>query len=161
VLAKKELQGYLDKVKPDILCLNETKIDYDVYQKDPIKLTGYHGYWNFCKCSAGYSGVAIFSKYLPLSVTEDLPQKEHSQEGRVITIEFEDFYLLTAYIPNAGQKLDRLQYRVNDYDKCFQEYCNELKKKKTVIICGDLNVCHKEIDIARPKGNEKTAGFTV
>jgi exodeoxyribonuclease III len=69
--------------------------------------------------------------------------------------------LITAYIPNAGQKLDRLQYRVNEYDKCFQEYCNDLKKKKTVIICGDLNVCHKEIDIARPKGNEKTAGFTI
>ena len=69
--------------------------------------------------------------------------------------------MITAYIPNAGQKLDRLKYRVEDYDKCFQNYCNELKKKKTVIICGDLNVCHKEIDIAKPKGNEKTAGFTV
>lgn len=70
---KKELTNYLDKVKPDILCLNETKIDYAAFQKEPIKLPGYHGYWNFCKCSAGYSGVAIFSKYLPISVTEDLP----------------------------------------------------------------------------------------
>jgi exodeoxyribonuclease III len=112
VLNKEELTKYLDKVKPDIICFNETKIDHDAYQKQPIKLTGYHGYWNFCKCSAGYSGVAIFSKYLPLAVTEDLPQKEHSQEGRVINVEFEEFYLITAYIPNAGQKLDRLKYRV-------------------------------------------------
>jgi exodeoxyribonuclease-3 len=88
VISKKELPNYLEKVKPDIICINETKIDYEAYKKDPIKLTGYHGYWNFCKCSAGYSGVAIFSKYLPLAVVEDLPQKEHSQEGRVIALEF-------------------------------------------------------------------------
>jgi hypothetical protein len=88
VLNKKELQNYVEKDKPDIICINETKIDHDAFQKDPIKLTGYHGYWNFCKCSAGYSGVAVFSKYLPISIIEDLPQKEHSQEGRVITVEF-------------------------------------------------------------------------
>jgi exodeoxyribonuclease III len=105
--------------------------------------------------------VAIFSKYLPISTVEDIPgHPHHSQEGRVITIEFEKFYLLTAYIPNAGQKLDRLKYRTEDWDKCFQDYCNQLKKKKTVILCGDLNVVHNEIDIARPKGNEKSAGFT-
>lgn len=76
-------------------------------------------------------------------------------------MEFEKFYLITAYIPNAGQKLDRLNYRVDEYDKSFQEHCEKLRKKKAVIICGDLNVCHQEIDIARPKGNEKTAGFTI
>jgi len=79
----------------------------------------------------------------------------------MITIEFEKFYLITCYVPNAGQKLDRLKYRVEDYDIAFQTYCNQLKAKKTVIICGDLNVCHQEIDIARPKGNERTAGFTI
>lgn len=112
VLNKQELQKYVETDKPDFICLNETKIDYEAFKKDPIKLPGYHSYWNFCKCSAGYSGVAVFSKYLPISVAEDLPQKEHSQEGRVITVEFEKFYLITAYIPNAGQKLDRLKYRV-------------------------------------------------
>lgn len=76
-------------------------------------------------------------------------------------MEFEKFYLVTSYIPNSGQKLERLDYRVKDWDKCFQEYLNELRKKKGVILCGDLNVCHKDIDIARPKGNEKTAGFTI
>ena len=103
---KKELQNYVEKDKPDIICFNETKINYDTFKKDPISLPGYHGYWNFCKVSAGYSGVAIFSRYLPLKIIEDLPgHRAHSQEGRVITIEFEKFYLITAYIPNAGQKL--------------------------------------------------------
>ena len=161
VLNRKDLQEYLNKAKPDIICINETKIDEEAFNKAKIELEGYHGYWNFCKCSAGYSGVAIFSKYLPISLKEDLAESEHSQEGRVLTMEFEKFYLITAYIPNSGQKLDRLEYRVGDYDKCFQKHCEELRQQKTVIVCGDLNVCHKEIDIARPKGNEKTAGFTI
>ena len=161
VMGKQDLQNYIKKSDPDIICFNETKIDFAAFEKDKIKVPGYHGYWNFCKCSSGYSGVAVFSKYLPISVVEDLPlHQEHSQQGRMITIQFEKFYLITAYIPNSGQKLDRLEYRVKEWDKCFQAYCNDLKKKKTTIICGDLNVCHKDIDIARPKGNEKTAGFT-
>ena len=108
VLNKKELQDYLTKSQPDIICINETKIDEEAFKKAQIKLEGYHEYWNFCKCSAGYSGVAIFSKYLPISLKEDLAENEHSQEGRVLTMEFEKFYLITAYIPNSGQKLDRL-----------------------------------------------------
>lgn len=88
VINKGDLPNYLKKDDPDIICFNETKIDYAVFKKEAIKLPGYHGYWNFCKVSAGYSGVAIFSKYLPISVKEDLPEAEHSQEGRVITVEF-------------------------------------------------------------------------
>lgn len=96
----------------------------------------------------------------PLLV-EDLPEAEHSQEGRVLTLEFEKFYLMTAYIPNSGQKLERLDYRTKSYDAAFQQNLENLRKKKPVILCGDLNVCHKDIDIARPKDNLKTAGFTI
>ena len=161
MLGKEDLQKYLKALKPDMICLNETKIDEKVYDTKPIELEGYHPYWNFCKSAAGYSGVAIFSKHLPISVVEDLPEAEHSQEGRVLTLEFEKFYLMTAYIPNSGQKLERLDYRTKSYDAAFQQNLENLRKKKPVILCGDLNVCHKDIDIARPKDNLKTAGFTI
>ena len=134
------------------MCINETKIDLEAYNKSPILLHGYSGYWNFCKCSAGYSGVAIFSKFLPLSMKEDLPQANHCKEGRVITLEFEKFYLLAVYSPNSGRYLDRLRYRVYEFDKDFYEYCEELQKLKNVIICGDLNVVREEIDIYKSEG---------
>ena len=164
ILGKNEIENYVNKEKPDILCLNETKVDKEVLDTEQIgkKMpTGYFQYWNCCKCSKGYSGVAIFSKYKPLSVKADLGIPEHDQEGRTLTLEFEKFYLVSCYVPNAGEKLVRLSYRTKKWDIAFKDYLNELKKKKHVILCGDLNVAHHEIDISNPKGNLKSAGFTV
>lgn len=164
VLAKNEIEKYISKAQPDIFCLNETKIDKEVLDSDQIgkKMpSGYFQYWNCCKCSKGYSGVAIFSKYKPLSVKADIGVQEHDQEGRTLTLEFEKFYLVSSYIPNAGDKLVRLDYRTKKWDPSLRDYLNDLKKKKSVIWCGDLNVAHHEIDISNPKGNLRSAGFTV
>ena len=108
---QRRLIPYLEKNSIDIICLSETKIDYEAYQKSPIVIHGYSGYWNFCKCSAGYSGVAVFSKYLPISMKEDLPDPRHCKEGRMITLQFEKFYLIAVYAPNSGRSLVRLTYR--------------------------------------------------
>lgn len=164
VLKKNEIENYISKEKPDIYCLNETKIDKEALDAEQIgKLLpkGYFQYWNCCKCSKGYSGVAVFSLVKPISVQADLGIPEHDQEGRTLTLEFEKFYLVSCYVPNAGEKLVRLDYRTKKWDPAFRNYLNELKKKKHVILCGDLNVAHHEIDISNPKGNLRSAGFTV
>lgn len=122
---------------------------------------GYFRYWNCCKIQKGYSGVAIFSKIKPISVKEGIGKKEHDEEGRTLTLEFEKFYLVSCYVPNAGQKLVRLAYRTNKWDPDFKNYLDDLKKSKHVILTGDLNVAHNEIDISNPKGNERSAGFTI
>lgn len=121
----------------------------------------YYSYFSYCVTQKGYSGTAIVSKYKPMSVVEGIGKKDHDLEGRTLTAEFENFYLVTSYVPNAGQKLDRLDYRTKEWDVDFREYLNDLKKKKTTILCGDLNVCHKEIDIFDAKGKDKFAGYTV
>lgn len=164
VLNKNEIDNYVNKDKPDILCLNETKVDKEALDSEQIGKRmpkDYIQYWNCCKCSKGYSGVAILSRYKPLSVKADIGIPEHDQEGRTLTLEFEKFYLVSCYVPNAGEKLVRLDYRTKKWDPAFRNYLNELKKKKSVILCGDLNVAHHEIDIANPKSNLKSAGFTV
>jgi exodeoxyribonuclease III len=164
ILGKNEIEKYVSKEKPDILCLNETKVDKEALDNEQIgkKMPkDYFQYWNCCKCSKGYSGVAVFSLTKPLSVKADLGIPEHDQEGRTLTLEFEKFYLVSCYVPNAGEKLVRLSYRTKKWDVAFRNYLNELKKKKHVILCGDLNVAHHEIDISNPKGNLKSAGFTV
>lgn len=131
-----------------------------IYNKNKLLFFWYY-YRNFCKPpNKGYAGVAIFSKVAPISIKHDLNISKHDQEGRTITLEFETFYLVSCYVPNAGQGLKRLSYRVKEWDVDFQKFLNELKKKKPTILCGDLNVAHHEIDIAKPKGNEKSAGFT-
>ena len=130
-------------MKPDILCINETKIDEKAFDQKPIEIEGYQGYWNFCKVSAGYSGVAVFSKVEPISVVEDLTEVGNSQEGRVLTLEYERFYLVACYVPNAGTDLVRLDYRVNNYDTDFQNHLESLRSKKPVILSGDLNVVHQ------------------
>lgn len=122
---------------------------------------GYFRYWNCCKIQKGYSGVAIFSKIKPISVKEGIGKKEHDEEGRTLTLEFEKFYLVACYVPNAGQKLVRLAYRTKKWDPDFKNYLDDLKKSKHVILTGDLNVAHNEIDISNPKGNERSAGFTI
>lgn len=164
VLKKNEIENYISKEKPEIFCLNETKVDKEALDAEQIGKQmpkGYFQYWNCCKCSKGYSGVAVFSQYKPLSVKADLGIPEHDQEGRTLTLEFEKFYLISCYVPNAGEKLVRLSYRTKKWDIAFRDYLNELKKKKHVILCGDLNVAHHEIDISNPKGNLRSAGFTV
>lgn len=139
----------------DIFCLQETKLSRGQLELD---LPGYCQYWNFAE-KKGYSGTAIFTKKEPLQVTYGIGIEEHDREGRVITAEFEDFYVVTVYTPNAQRELTRLPYRM-EWEKAFLAYVLRLAKEKSVIFCGDLNVAHKEIDLKNPKTNRKNAGFT-
>ena len=151
-------KGFMDffhEVDADFFCLQETKMQAGQLELD---LPGYHQYWN-CAEKKGYSGTAIFSKQEPLRVSYGLPQEEHNHEGRVITLELENFYLVTVYTPNSQDGLARLDYRMQ-WEDDFRSYLLELDKKKPVIVCGDLNVAHQEIDLKNPKTNRKNAGFT-
>lgn len=155
VIAKGGFIEYLQEVDADIFCLQEIKLQSG--QMD-LNLEGYHVYWNYA-VKKGYSGTAILSKKEPLSVTYGLGIEEHDQEGRLITLEFEDFYMLTLYTPNAKRGLERLDYRMK-WEEDFLSYIKQLDKKKSVIFCGDLNVAHKEIDLKNPKTNRKNPGFS-
>ena len=151
-------KGFIDffnEVDADIFCLQETKCQVGQVE---IDLPGYHQYWNAAE-KKGYSGTAIFSKEEPLSVSYDLGIEEHDKEGRVITLEFNDYYLITVYTPNSKSELERLDYRMT-WEDDFKAYLKKLEEKKPVIVCGDLNVAHKEIDLKNPKSNRKNAGFT-
>lgn len=151
-------KGFMDffkEVDADIFCLQETKLQEGQIELD---LEGYHQYWNYAE-KKGYSGTAIFSKEKPLNVTYGLGIEEHDKEGRVITAEYEDFFFITVYTPNSKDQLLRLDYRMVWEDE-FLKYMKELEKKKPVIVCGDLNVAHKEIDLKNPKSNRRNAGFT-
>ena len=123
-----------------------------------LQFPGYHSYWNYAE-KKGYSGTAVFTRHQPLNVTYGMGIEEHDHEGRVITMEFEDYYLVTVYTPNSQKELARLDYRMT-WEEAFKGYVCGLDKKKPVIICGDLNVAHKEIDLKNPKTNHKNAGFT-
>lgn len=147
--------SFFKEVQADIFCLQETKLQPGQVELD---LEGYQQYWHYA-VKKGYSGTAVFSKITPLQVTYGIGQEEHDQEGRVITLEFEQFYLVTVYTPNSQRGLLRLDYRM-EWETAFQSYIKGLDTKKPVIICGDLNVAHKEIDIKNPAANRKTAGFT-
>lgn len=151
----KNFMEFFNEVDADIFCLQETKLQEN--QID-LKLDGYHQYWNYAK-KKGYSGTAIFTKREPLSVTYGINIEEHDQEGRVITLEFEDFYMVTVYTPNSQNELKRLDYRMK-WEDDFRAYLKSLDEIKPVIVCGDLNVAHKEIDLKNPKTNRKNAGFT-
>jgi len=161
LLGKPNLHNYMKERMPEILCINEHKFTDDNVMQKGIKWIpeGYHPYFNCCKVKKGYSGVAMISKHKPISVKYDLGIKKHDLEGRTITAEFENFYLVTCYVPNAGQDLSGLSYRTQEWDIDFKNYLNELRKKKHVILCGDLNCAHKDIDIHNPKV-KKAAGFT-
>ncbi|SES98085.1 exodeoxyribonuclease-3 [Natronincola peptidivorans] len=151
-------KGFLDyfkEVDADIFCLQETKLQEGQIDLD---LEGYHQYWNYA-VKKGYSGTAIFTKVEPLSVQYGIGIEEHDQEGRVITLEFEEFHLVNVYTPNAQRGLARLDYRMT-WEDTFRSYLRELDAKKPVILCGDLNVAHKEIDLKNAKSNRKSAGFT-
>lgn len=151
-------KGFLDYFKEldaDIFCLQETKLSEGQIELD---LPGYYDYWNYAD-KKGYSGVAIFTKEKPLSVSYGLGIDEHDHEGRVITLEFDDYYVLTCYTPNSKSELARLDYRMV-WEDDFLKYVKKLDEKKPVIYCGDLNVAHKEIDLKNPGSNRKNAGFT-
>lgn len=154
---KKGLADFVAAEKPEVLCLQETKAREEQVEL-PLEFGGYHSFWNSAE-KAGYSGTAIFSKTEPLSVSHGLGIAEHDTEGRVLTAEFADFYLVTVYTPNSKEGLKRLPYR-QVWDAAFLAFCKELEEKKPVIFCGDLNVAHTEIDLARPKANRMSAGFS-
>lgn len=151
-------KGFMDffkEVDADIFCLQETKLQAGQIE---MNLEGYHQYWNYAE-KKGYSGTAIFTKKEPISVAYGLGIEEHDKEGRVITLEFDDFYFITVYTPNSQTELARLDYRMT-WEDDFKKYLKKLEEKKPVIFCGDLNVAHKEIDLKNPKTNRKNAGFT-
>lgn len=151
-------KGFLEYFKDmdaDIFCIQESKLQEG--QID-LELEGYHQYWNYAE-KKGYSGTAIFTKEKPLSVSYGLGIEEHDKEGRVITLEFENFYMVTVYTPNSKNELARLDYRMV-WEDAFRDYLKALDEKKPVIVCGDLNVAHKEIDLKNPKTNLRNAGFT-
>ena len=151
-------KGFLDyfaEADADFFCLQETKLQEGQIDLD---LPGYRQYWNYAE-KKGYSGTAIFAKKEPLSAAYGIGVEEHDHEGRVITLEYEDFYLVTCYTPNSQNELARLDYRMS-WEDAFREYLKGLDEKKPVIFCGDLNVAHQEIDLKNPKTNRKNAGFT-
>ena len=154
---KKDFAQWFAETQPDVLCLQETKAKPE--QVDlPLEFAGYHQFWNSAD-KPGYSGTLILSKEKPLSVVNGIGIEQHDTEGRVITAEYEDYYVVTVYTPNAQNALKRIEYRM-EWDRDFLAYCKNLETTKPVIFCGDLNVSHKEIDLARPKANRKSAGFS-
>lgn len=152
---KKNFMEYFNEVDADIFCLQETKLQEGQIEMD---LPGYHQYWNYAE-KKGYSGTAIFTKKKPLSAAYGIEIEEHDKEGRVITLEYEDFYMVTVYTPNAQPELARLPYRMK-WEDDFLAYLKKLEEKKPVIVCGDLNVAHTEIDLKNPKSNRKNPGFS-
>ena len=170
VIKKNLFAPFIEAHRPDVLCLQETKAERGQIE---IELPGYHEYWNSA-LKKGYSGTAIFSRHEPLNVRNGFPAefahrysfadellRDSATEGRVITAEFERFYVVTVYTPNAKDDLSRLALRFGHWDPAFLAYCQQLEKRKPVIFCGDLNVAHTELDLAHPKPNRGKKGFTV
>ncbi|WP_108831809.1 exodeoxyribonuclease III [Aedoeadaptatus coli] len=152
---KKGFMDFFDDVDADIFCLQETKLSAG--QLD-LELEGYHQYWNYAE-KKGYSGTAVFTKEEPIHVSYGIDMEEHDREGRVITCEYKDFFLVTCYTPNSQRGLARLDYRMA-WEEDFRKYLNMLDQVKPVVLCGDLNVAHKEIDLKNPAANRKNAGFS-
>ena len=152
----KGFQEFFASEKADIFCLQETKLQPEQVE---ISFDGYQQYFHSA-VKKGYSGTAVFTRREPIAVTYDLGMDKHNEEGRVITLEFEGFYLVTVYTPNSKKELERLEYRM-EWEEDFRAYLLSLDQKKPVIVCGDLNVAHKEIDIKNAKSNTRSAGFTI
>lgn len=152
---KKGFEDIFYDLNADVFCLQETKLQEGQVDLD---LSGYESYWCYAE-KKGYSGTAVFTRKTPLSVSYNLGVEEHDTEGRVITLEFEDFYLVCVYTPNSQDGLKRIEYRMS-WEDAFREHVLELNKKKPVIICGDMNVAHEEIDLKNPKTNHFSAGFS-
>ncbi|AGC67694.1 exodeoxyribonuclease III [Thermoclostridium stercorarium subsp. stercorarium DSM 8532] len=151
----KGFMDFFNSVSADIFCIQETKVQQGQVQLD---LEGYYQYWNYA-IRKGYSGTALFTREKPLSVVDGIGMNEHDNEGRVLTAEYDKFYLVTVYTPNSQRGLTRLDYRMK-WEDDFREYLKRLDTTKPVIICGDLNVAHREIDIKNPEANRRNAGFT-
>lgn len=151
----KGFEDVFNRMEADFFCLQETKMQEG--QLD-LQFRGYQSYWNYAE-KKGYSGTAIYTKHQPLSVAYGIGVEEHDHEGRVITLEMEQFYLVTVYVPNSQDGLKRLDYRMT-WEDDFLAYLKKLEEKKPVVVCGDLNVAHQEIDLKNPKSNRKNAGFT-
>ena len=154
-VAGKNFNEVFRSLDADVFCLQETKLQAGQIE---LELPGYYEYWNYAE-KKGYSGTAVFTKKEPLAVTYGIGIEEHDHEGRVITLEFEDFYMITCYTPNSQDGLKRLDYRMT-WEDAFRAYLVDLSAKKPVVMCGDLNVAHEEIDLKNPKSNRKNAGFT-
>ena len=152
---KKGFMESFRQLDADIFALQETKMQPD---QAILELPGYRQYWNSAE-KKGYSGTAVFTRHEPMAVTYGLGLEEHDHEGRVITLEFADYYFVTVYTPNSKRELERLAYRM-EWEDAFRAYLLALDEKKPVIVCGDLNVAHKEIDLKNPKTNRRNAGFT-
>ncbi len=152
---KKGFVEFFEQADSDIFCVQETKLQAGQIELD---LPGYQQYWSYA-VKKGYSGTAVFTRETPQSVTEGIGLADYDQEGRVITMEFADFFFLTVYTPNSQRKLTRLDYRM-EWEDAFRNYILELEARKPVIVCGDLNVAHQEIDLANPDTNHRNAGFT-
>ena len=155
-IVKKNFEEDFKKIDADFFCLQETKMQAGQLE---LEFEGYYSYFNYAE-RKGYSGTAIYTKHKPLSVRYGIGEEKHDTEGRVITLEYKNFYFITVYTPNSGSELKRLDYRM-DWENSFKNYLLELDGEKGVIICGDLNVAHKEIDLKNPKSNTKNAGFTI
>jgi exodeoxyribonuclease-3 len=151
----KGFMDFFDSVDADIFCLQEIKLSEGQIEWNK---ENYYSYWNYAE-KKGYSGTAVFSKEKPLSVKYGIGIDEHDHEGRVITLEFENFYMVTVYTPNSQRELTRLEYRMK-WEDDFRNFLNDLRKTKPVVVTGDMNVAHKEIDLKNPKTNRKNAGFT-
>lgn len=151
----KNFMDFFKEADADIFCIQESKLSEGQITLD---LPGYHQYWNYAE-KKGYSGTAIFTKQEPLHVSYGIGIPEHDHEGRVITLEFEKFHMVTVYTPNSQNELARLSYRM-EWEDAFRAYLKKLEETKPVVVCGDLNVAHKEIDLKNPKTNRKNAGFT-
>ncbi len=153
----KGFQNYLLETDADFVCLQEIKARPEQVDHD---FAGYHIHWNPA-VRPGYSGTAILTRAKPISVANGIGRPEHDNEGRVITAEFQDFFLVNVYTPNSKRELTRLDYRTSEWTPAFVSYLAGLEKRKPVIFCGDMNVAHREIDLARPKENIRNAGFTI
>ena len=151
----KGFEDFFTTIDADIFCVQETKMQPDQAE---LNLVGYEKYWNSA-IKKGYSGTAVFTRLSPLSVTYGMNIAEHDQEGRIITLEFPDFFLVNVYTPNSKRELLRLDYRMK-WEDDFRKFLNQLDETKPVIVCGDINVAHEEIDIKNPKTNKRSAGFT-
>eukprot|EP01017_Pseudomicrothorax_dubius_P032912 TRINITY_DN4354_c0_g3_i1.p1 TRINITY_DN4354_c0_g3~~TRINITY_DN4354_c0_g3_i1.p1 ORF type:complete len:372 (-),score=70.14 TRINITY_DN4354_c0_g3_i1:109-1224(-) len=163
VLKRGDLQKYLETSDPDIFCMNETKIDEEAFRKANISRefpAAYKHFWTFSKKRAGYSGVAILSKVAPISANIGMGIEKHDEEGRCVTVEFAEFYLVAVYVPNSKKGFTRLDYRVKEWEMDLRAYLSGLKQKKPVILCGDLNVAHEEIDVYNPRECLTYAGFS-
>ncbi len=154
---RKGFVEFVKKEKPDVICLQETKAHPD---QAGLELPGYEMFWNYPPKRWHYSGTAIFSKVKPLKVTQGMGIEEHDEEGRILTAEFKNYFLVNVYVPNTKRDLSRLPYRYKKWDVDFLKYLKKLEKRKPVVFCGDLNVAHEEIDLANPDTNHKNHGFT-